>query len=46
MRGDCELETGSLRFVYIGRCANILVNLYVYKNVVVYVVSWIVVTMD
>jgi hypothetical protein len=30
----------------LGRCAKILVNIYVYKNVEVYVVSWIVVTMD
>jgi hypothetical protein len=37
MHGDCELE--------IGRCANILVNLCVYKNIVVYVVSRIAIIM-
>jgi hypothetical protein len=37
MRGDCDLEICGLRFIGVGRCANILVNLWVYKNVVVYV---------
>ena len=46
MHGDFDLEISGLRFVCFGRCAKILVNIYVYKNVVVYVVSWIVVTMD
>jgi hypothetical protein len=46
MHGNFDLDIGGLRFVCFGRCAKILVNIYVYKNVVVYVVSWIVVTMD
>jgi hypothetical protein len=46
MQGDFDLEIGGLRFVCFGQCAKILVNIYVYKNVVVYVVSWIVITMD
>jgi hypothetical protein len=41
MRGHCDLEICGLRFIRVGRYANILVNLCVYKNVVVYVVSQI-----
>jgi hypothetical protein len=44
MCGDCDVEISGLRFVCFGRCAKILVNIYVYKNVVVYVVSRIVIT--
>jgi hypothetical protein len=39
VHGGCELEIGGLRFVRFGRCANIRMNMFVYKNVVVYVVS-------
>jgi hypothetical protein len=35
MHGDCDLEISGLRFVCFGRCAKILVNIYVYKNIVV-----------
>jgi hypothetical protein len=38
MHGDFDLEISDLRFVCFGRCAKILVNMYGYKNVVVYVV--------
>ena len=44
MHGDFDLEISGLRFVCFGRYAKILVNMNVYKNVVVYVVSRIVIT--
>jgi hypothetical protein len=44
MHGDFDLEISGLRFVCFGRFAKILVNINVYKNVVVYVVSRIVIT--
>jgi hypothetical protein len=39
MHGDCDLEISGLRFISVGRCAKILVNMCVYKNVVLYIVS-------
>jgi hypothetical protein len=43
MHGDFDLEISGLRFICFGRYAKILVNINVYKNVVVYVVSRIVI---
>jgi hypothetical protein len=42
---DYRLEISGLWFVCFGRSANIHVNMYVYKNVVVYVVSRIAIIM-
>jgi hypothetical protein len=44
MHGDFDLEISGLRFVCFGRCVKTLVNIYVYKNIVVYVVFRIVIT--
>jgi hypothetical protein len=43
MHDDFDLEISGLRFVQIARCAKILVSMCVYKNVIVYVVSRIVI---